>query len=91
MRERLAIVAMPRARSFSVVNRMKTLCTIGHLSLVAMRRKSANKKPGSEEANPHAGFLDINLVSSLDPITCGRIDPISSDQVSPHNCCTGDA
>ncbi len=23
-----------------------------------------NKKPGSEVANPHAGFLNINLVSS---------------------------
>ena len=29
------------------------------------RQRRRNKKPGDEEANPHAGFLDINLVSPL--------------------------
>lgn len=32
------------------------------------------KKPGREEANPHAGFLNINLVSLVD-LAIG--DPIS--------------
>ena len=42
-----------------------------------------NKKPGGEVANPHAGFLNINLVSLVD---LASTDPISSDQDSPHNC-----
>jgi hypothetical protein len=30
-----------------------------------LRRQTKAKKPGGEVANPHAGFLNINLVSSL--------------------------
>jgi hypothetical protein len=37
-------------------------------------RSQRNKKPGREEANPRAGFLDINLVS-LAGLAIG--DPIS--------------
>ena len=40
----------------------------------ACRYEWRNKKPGREEANPHAGFLNINLVSLAD-LAIG--DPIS--------------
>jgi len=34
-------------------------------SLIAPISQAQQKKPGGEVANPHAGFLNINLVSSL--------------------------
>lgn len=42
-----------------------------------------NKKPGGEVANPHAGFLNINLVSW--PSLRSTIQ-FPSVQDSPHNC-----
>jgi hypothetical protein len=36
-----------------------------------------NKKPGSEEAKPHAGVLKINLVSSLGGAVSHQLSAVS--------------
>jgi hypothetical protein len=36
-----------------------------------------NKKPGGEVANPHAGFLNINLVSSLREAVSRQLSAVS--------------